>query len=367
MEGIFLVCLLAATCAAGFLLFRKNTLPRGDGRTFRTDARLSVIIPARNEEGNLPYLLGSLQIQSIEGMDIIVVDDHSEDRTRDIAESFGVTVIASPPLPSGWTGKNWAVANGYAAAKGDILIFLDADVRLAPHTLTSLLAAREKKGGVLSVVPYHQTERFYERLALIPNILGLFAFTSPMERNNPAQGLYGACIVAKRDDYVRAGGHEGVKGELLDDLNLGARFREAGIAVHNYIGYGLVSFRMYPGGIRSEVEGFSKGAVLSTGKLSPWTTILVAIWLVGLIASESFPFFLGTDWIFPLAATYVAYTVQIYYFVRYTGWFGRWLPALHFISMLFFLFVMLYSVFQVAFYGRVAWKGRQVKVGGKEP
>lgn len=364
---IVIVILLAASCAAGFILFRKKTVPREHGGTFRMTGKPSIIIPARNEEGNLPFLLGSLQVQSMEGLEIIVVDDHSEDRTREIAECFGVRVIESPPLPEGWTGKNWAVTTGYAAAQGDILIFLDADVRLAPDALPYLLAARERCGGVVSVVPYHQTERFYERLSLIPNILGLFAFTSPMERNNPAQGLYGACIVTTRDDYEKAGGHEGVKGELLDDLNLGAWFRESGIAVHNYIGYGLVSFRMYPGGIRSEVEGFSKGAVLSTGKLSPWTTILVAAWLVGLIASQSFPFFLGTGWALPLAIAYVAYTLQIYYFVRYTGWFGHWLPALHFISMSFFLFVMLYSISQIVFFGRVAWKGRQVKVGRKEP
>ncbi|MHA6482210.1 glycosyltransferase [Paenibacillus sp. strain BS8-2] len=362
---IVIVTLLAAACVAGFLLFRRNTVAPGP-ESFAAAGKVSIIIPARNEESNLPYLLGSLQLQSIQGLDIIVVDDQSEDGTQAIAKSFGVRVIESQPLPVGWTGKNWAVTSGFAAADGDILVFLDADVRLAQDALLSLLAARERRGGVLSVVPFHHTERWYERLALIPNLLGLFAFTSPMERSNPAQGLYGACIVTTREDYVKSGGHEGVKGELLDDLNLGAKFREAGISVHNYIGYGLVSFRMYPGGIRSEVEGFSKGAVLSTGKLSRWTTLFVAIWLVGLIAAESFPFFLGTDWAAPLVAAYVMYTVQIYYFVRYTGWFGRWLPAFHLISMLFFLYVMAYSGFQVAVYGRVAWKGRQVKVGGKE-
>ncbi|MDQ6422413.1 glycosyltransferase [Paenibacillus sp. LHD-117] len=365
MEMLILVP-LAVACAAGFLLFRRNTVAVSRER-FSTAGRLSVIIPARNEESNLPYLLGSLQVQSIDGMDIIVVDDHSEDRTRAIAESFGVRVIASPPLPLGWTGKNWAVANGYAAATGDLLVFLDADVRLAPDALPSLLAARERSEGVISVVPYHHAERFYEKLALIPNLLGLYAFTSPMERTNPAQGLYGACIVATREDYEKAGGHESVKGELLDDLNLGARFREAGIPVRNYIGFGMVSFRMYPGGIRSEVEGFSKGAVLSTGKLSTKTTLPVAVWLIGLIASESAPFFIGTDWALPLAIAYLIYTVQIYYYGRYAGRFGRWLPALHPLSTAFFLFIMLYSIFQVVFFGRVAWKGRKVKVGGKEP
>ncbi|RAP74722.1 glycosyltransferase [Paenibacillus montanisoli] len=355
--------LLLAAWAAGWFLFRRNTIPDGRHRP-SIPGKLSVIIPARNEEGNLPHLLSSLQAQTIGSIEIIVVDDHSEDRTRAVAEGYGVKVIASPPLPSGWTGKNWAVWNGYLAATGDLFAFLDADVRLAPHALHNLLAAREEAGGAVSVVPYHQAERFYERLALIPNVLGLFAFTSPLERTNPAKGMYGSCIVTARPDYETVNGHEGIKGELLDDLNLGGKFMAAGIPVRNFIGHGAVSFRMYPGGIRSEVEGFSKGAVLSTSKLSIGTTLLVAVWLLGLLAAESAPFFIGTSWALPLAAGYVLYTAQLYFLIRYTGSFGRWLPAVHLLSTAFFLYIMLYSVYQVVVFGRVAWKGRRIDVGG---
>ncbi|MBD3921328.1 glycosyltransferase [Paenibacillus sp. PR3] len=363
METVIFVLMLCA-CAAGFVLFRRNTVPVCRLGPIEP-SKLSIIIPARNEERNLKHLLHSLELQTYTPIEIIVVDDCSEDRTREIAEKFGVRVITNTEPPEGWTGKNWAVWNGYQEATGDLIAFLDADVRLYPHALKSLLAAREQTGGVISVVPYHEAVRFYERLAFIPNLLGLYAFTSPFERSNPNKGLYGSCIVTTRVDYELARGHESIKGELLDDLNLGAQFMRAGIPVTNYIGYGMVSFRMYPGGIRSEIEGFSKGAVLSTSKLSGWTTSLVAVWLVGLLAAEAAPFVLGMSWALPIAAGYLAYTIQLYSFLHYTGRFGYWLPFVHVLSSVFFLYIMLYSVYQIVFHGQVAWKGRQVKVGGR--
>ncbi|RIX50308.1 glycosyltransferase [Paenibacillus nanensis] len=365
MEKILILIVLIIAWTAGWILFRRKTVSVSRDEALK-QGKLSVIIPARNEEHNLPNLLQSLRDQTIQPFEIIVVDDHSLDRTKAIAESFGVTVIESPELPPGWTGKNWAVYNGYLEATGDLIAFLDADVRLAPNALQALLEVRERTGGAISVVPYHETKRFYERLALIPCLLGVFAFTSPMERQNPDQGLYGACILVSREQYEQAGGHIGIKSELLDDLNLGAKFKAAGIPVNNYIGHGLVSFRMYPGGIRSEIEGFSKGAVLSTGKLSGLTTLLVAMWLIGLLAAEAAPFFLNTAWWKPLTAGYVLYTAQIYYFVRYTGRFGIALPTIHMLSSVFFIGIMIYSVIQVVFFGKVAWKGRSVDVGGRD-
>ncbi|MFD2330223.1 glycosyltransferase [Cohnella sp. GCM10020058] len=354
---------MVPACAAGFVLFRRNTIPPASSQPCET-SRLSVVIPARNEEANLPHLLSSLRVQRYRPYEIIVVDDGSTDRTGLIAKEFGATLVEGLPLPEGWTGKNWAVWNGYLRSTGDLIAFLDADVRLAPDALGALAEARSRTKGVVSVVPYHYTEKLYERLALVPNLLGLFAFTSPFERTNPQKGLYGSCILTSRDDYERAKGHEGVKAELLDDLTLGARFAEAGVPVTNFIGRGLVSFRMYPGGIRSEVEGFGKGAVQSTGKLAKPTVLLVALWLVGLICAEAAPFVLHTAGAPVWAAGYLLYTLQIYYFSRHTGRFGRWLPALHPISTVFFLYIMLYSSYRVLFVGHVSWKGRKIRIGG---
>ncbi|TVY01440.1 glycosyltransferase [Cohnella terricola] len=354
---------LLLCCCAGFYLFRRNTIPIGTAMSAQS-RRLSVIIPARNEEANLPFLLQSLREQTWQPYEIIVVDDHSSDRTREIAESFGVKVIANPELPPDWTGKNWAVWNGYSQASGDLIAFLDADIRLAPRALESLVAAREATGGVLSVVPYHYTEKFHERLALITNILGVFAFMSPFEKNNPKKGLYGSFILTAREDYEKVNGHESIKSEVLDDLNLGARYMQAGIRVTNFIGRGLVSFRMYAHSIRNEVEGFSKSAVLGTTNLKKGTIFLVAVWVAGLLVSEAAWFAVSTSWAIPLAIGYLFYMLQMIYFVKYTGRFGYAMLLLHFLSGLFFIVVILYSTYQVSVLGHVSWKGRHIKVGG---
>ncbi|QAY65456.1 glycosyltransferase [Paenibacillus protaetiae] len=363
--GIWLLIPVLAGCFSGFFLFRKRTLVLSEA-TDQQPRNISIIIPARNEERNLPFLLDSLKSQTLQPYEVIVVDDFSEDRTREIAESYGVKVIANSELPDRWTGKSWAVWNGYQHASGDMFVFLDADIRLAPGALASLMKAKEKSGGVISVVPFHQTEKFYEKLALVMNVLGLFAFTSVFEGRNPRKGLYGSCIVASRDDYENINGHESIKSEVLDDLFLGAKFIGAGIPVTNFIGYGLVSFRMYPGGIKDEIEGFSKGAVLSTSTLNPWTIVFVALWVLGLIVSESVFAFIGTSFLVPLLIGYVLYMLQLFYFVKYVGVFGIVMPVLHLFSALFFIAVMLYSAYQVVFLGHVRWKGRHVQVGGKQ-
>lgn len=355
-------------CIFGFILYSKVQLDSG-GEPLKGDDRVSVIIPTRNEEKNLPFILNSLKNQTVQPYEIIVIDDFSSDATSEIAEQFGVKVIHNTELPDSWTGKTWAVWNGFLQSSGDLLVFLDADVRLAPHALESLLKTRNRSGGVISVIPYHYTEKFYERLSLVPCLLGIFAFTSPFERRNVRKGLYGSCIVATRKDYEKINGHNSIRSELLDDLNLGKKFSEAGINVENYIGCDLVSFRMYPNGIKSEMQGFGKGAVLSTATLHPATVVLVALWLAGLLAAgfvTPFLFLLGHPWALPFLAGYLIYTFQIIYFLKGTGRYGWFMPVMHFLSSAFFIAVMLYSAFQVTFLGSVTWKGRQIKVGGKK-
>ncbi len=366
MGNCLLLILFLLQCLAGFVLFVRVRLG-ARGSTAREECGVSVIIPARNEEENLPHLLDSIRAQSLQPKEVIVVDDCSSDRTAEIAARCGATVIRNTELPAGWTGKNWALWNGFLASSGEVLAFFDADVRLAPPALERLLAAREACGGAVSVVPYHHMERAYEKLSLVAYLLGVFAFTSPFEKANEKKGLYGSCIVVSRADYEKVNGHRGVSGEVLDDLNLGRRLTEAGIPIENNIGGDLVSFRMYPGGLRSELEGFGKGAVISTSSLTPRTILFISVWLAGLfVAGFGAPALLltGHAWAWPFAAGYALYALQILYFTRNTGDYGLAAPLLHFASSLFFIVVMLYSVYQVVFLGAVTWKGRQIKLRG---
>lgn len=363
--AVWIVVLLALACVSGFFLYSRVLLESEGGPP--AAGKVSVIVPARNEENNLPFLLGSLAAQTVRPYEVIVVDDFSSDRTVETARRYGVRVVRNTELPENWTGKTWAVWNGFLESSGDVLVFLDADVRLAPGALEALLKSREKTGGVISVVPFHETKKFYERLSMLPCLLGVFAFTSPFERRNPSKGLYGSCIVAAREDYLKINGHKSIRSELLDDLNLGKKFSEAGVPVKNYIGYGSVSFRMYPNGLKSELQGFGKGAVLSTATLRPATVLLIAFWIAGLFVSEFAALFLalfGNPLAFPFLAGYMIYLLQIIYLLRSTGRFGWVMPVLHILSSAFFIFVMLYSAYQVVFRKSVVWKGRRIRVGG---
>jgi hypothetical protein len=168
-----------------------------------------------------------------------------------------------------------------------------------------------------------------------------------------------------RADYEKINGHGSIRSELLDDLNLGKKLSEAGIRIENYIGYRYVSFRMYPGGLRSELQGFGKGAVLSTATLRPLTILFVAVWIIGLLLSGFItPVLLITGNAIAglFGAIYLMYTLQFYYFLRYSGTYGFLMPLLHPLSSVFFIVVMIYSAYQVTFRGSVSWKGRQVKV-----
>jgi 4,4'-diaponeurosporenoate glycosyltransferase len=362
-----ILLILIVTCAVGFILFKPAFLetPQDTKSILPSGTRISVIIPARNEEKNLPLLLNSLKEQTLLPDEIIVIDDFSTDRTAGIAMEHGVSLIRNTSLPEGWTGKTWAVWQGYLQSTGDVLVFLDADVRLAPQALRSLVYSMEKSASVISVVPYHRTEKFYERFSLLPCLLGVFAFASPFERENVEKGLYGACIVTKREDYEKINGHNSISGELLDDLSLGRKFTQAGIRITNFIGGKLVWFRMYPGGLRSEIQGFGKGAVLSTATLHPATAFCIAIWLIGLLATEILtPIFLvtGHPWGIYGAVGYLLYTVQIIWFNRSTGRYGMFIPLIHILSSGLFIYIMLYSVYFVTFRGYVIWKGRKISV-----
>lgn len=358
------VMLFVIGCISGFFLFTKVYLIN-DGLPVKKKYRVSVIIPARNEEKNLPPLLESLKKQTYQPDEVIVVDDFSSDRTAEIARQYGVKVIQNDKLPEGWTGKNWALWNGFLNSNGDLLVFLDADVRLAPHALQALIKTRERYGGAISVVPYHRPEEFYEKLSLVPYILEVFAFTSPFERKSSVKSMYGSCIVVTREDYEKINGHYGVRHEIMDDMTIGKRLSEAGIKVDNFIGYDLVSFRMYPNGIKSEVEGLSKSAVLGMVNLSRSTVALIALWFIGIFLSGfMLPFLLVLKhpWVWPFLLGYIMYTLQILYFLKYTGAYGKIMPVMHFLSLVFFIFIMVHSMYQVLFKGCVYWKGRQIEI-----
>jgi 4,4'-diaponeurosporenoate glycosyltransferase len=352
----------------GFVFLWKIPNPRKSGNPNKGSSEVSIIIPARNEEKNLGFLIHSLKHQTLKPLEVIVVDDHSEDGTAAFAGGEDCVVVRSDDLPEKWVGKPWACWQGANKAAGDILLFLDADTFLEPDGLSRILYAYREKRGLLSIQPFHQMKKAYERLSAFFNIVamgGMKAFTPIGDKLRPL-GAFGPCMVCSREDYFAVGGHshERVRGEILESLALGKEFLRANGKVHCYGGKDSISFRMYPAGLRSLIEGFSKGFGTGANAMSLGSLLMMVCWIFGcfsvtrhLIQSAILGNMTDLFWLALLDGLYV---LQIHWMLLRIGNFG-FLPALLFqIPLVFFVFVFGLSLLRIFFMRKVPWKGRIV-------
>jgi 4,4'-diaponeurosporenoate glycosyltransferase len=305
-----------------------------------------------------------------------VVDDHSEDATAAVGERYGCRVIRSSDLPEGWAGKPWACWQGANAAANDILLFLDSDTYLEPEALSTLLLTFREKEGLLTVQPYHTIKNNYERLSAIFNIIvlaGMNAFTPLGSKIKPA-GAFGPCIMCRKDPYFEVGGHEIAKSDILESLSMGKAFIEAGYDVHCYGGKGTISFRMYPEGFRSLVEGFSKGFGIGANAISLSVLMLIVCWVFGGVSLTRHliqSFLTGNlNDIIPWMALDLLYAAQIHWMLVRIGNFGILTAVLFQIPLLFFVLVFALSILKTFIIGKARWKGRMVNTeegGTKNP
>jgi 4,4'-diaponeurosporenoate glycosyltransferase len=332
---------------------------------------VSVVVPARDEATTLPPLLESLRRERRPGDEVLVVDDRSTDGTAEVAGAAGARVLLAPEPPPGWAGKPWACATGAEQASAPLLVFLDADARLEVGGLDRVAGLATERRGLVSLQPFHLVPRPVERLAAFCNLVGVMgtgAFT-PLGDRLRARGAFGPCLATSADDYRRAGGHAAVADSVLDDVALAQRYRAAGLPVTLRSGRGVVAYRMYPGGLRSLVEGFTKNLAGGAGAAGPVVTVLVAGWLAAAVA----PAVLVTR--LPVAVALAAYAlvaVQVHVHLRRLGSFGAATAVLYVLPLLVFLAVFARSVVVTALGRPVRWKGRSLpsrrrRRGGTRP
>ena len=338
--------------------------------------KLSVIVPARNEQDCVGECLRSLVVQDEEGWrlrrewEILLVDDHSTDDTRKIAEGVtGVTVMEAPKLEKGWTGKANAVWAGAQAARGEWLLFTDADTVHEPGSASKAVVEAERhEVAMLSYSPRQIARGFWQR-ALMPLVFSELAVTYPPTKiSDPESHLAaanGQFLLMRRDIYFKNGGHEAVKSAVLEDVELarlvkrrkqGLRFRYAPEAV---------AARMYRS-LGAMMEGWTKNLALLFGNalaMAAWR-VLDLVLLVGL----------------PLLAwwTYAHTTRAIYWIALLLLWartlwrfYGRVaksnFPAgdcvLAPLALPLFAALLYRSWFQHTIVRRVSWKGREYASG----
>lgn len=248
---------------------------------------LSVIIPARNEEASLGTCLESLVGQSGVDFEIIVVDDQSTDRTRDIAALFNkVHVIDAGPLPEGWTGKNNAVATGAREARGRWMLFTDADTIHTPGSLArALTEAKDNKADVLSYSPEQIAVTFWE-MAILPVVFAELARQFPPSKvsdpNSPEAAANGQFILIRRDVYEAVGGHAAVSSAILEDVALARRIKAAGYKLRFRYSES-VRTRMYRNFTQLR-EGWTKNLALLFPNPSAIALRTLARWIIPSVA-----------------------------------------------------------------------------------
>ena len=294
-----LVLLPAALTACNLFLFQPlRRVPAGS-----PTPRVSVLIPARNEEHAIAAAVdAALQSTGVE-LEVVVLDDQSSDATaaevtRIAARDARVRLVRGEPLPEGWCGKQWACHQLARLARHDLLVWIDADVTLAADALARLAAHRERTGvALLSGVPFQVTGTWLEKL-VVPLIhvvlLGYLPMAMMRRTASPSFGAgCGQLFMAQRVAYERCGGHgaAGVRASLHDGVTLPRAFRRAGLMTDVVDAGDLASCRMYRGAA-AVWHGFAKNA--TEGMATP---VGLPVWTVLLLGGHVLPWVLLVAWL----------------------------------------------------------------------
>lgn len=333
--------------------------------------RISILIPARNEERSIESSVTAALASEQVDVEVIVLDDHSTDRTAQIVQSLAahdprLRLATAPPLPDGWCGKQHACFVLSQLATSDWLLFLDADVRLAPHAAARAVAfGEESEAALVSGVPYQETHSLLEKL-LIPLIhfilLGFLPLARMRSSTSPSLGAgCGQLFLAKRTAYEAIGGHAAVRMSLHDGLKLPRAFRAAGFPTDLFDATELATCRMYRSGgevwrglAKNAVEGLAAPTMivpatllLGGGQVLPLALVAIAFAIhasltVKLIATSA------------LAAAYLPRVLAAICFRQ--SWLGA---ALHPVGVAMFLILQWYALIRWSLGKPSTWKDRE--------
>ena len=281
-------CVLASVPAVNVavnLLFYRRA-PRVRRRAVEMPP-VSVLIPARDEESNIHNAASRVLSNSSRDLELIVVDDHSQDRTAELvervtAQDSRVRLLRAPRLPDDWGGKPHSCFTGAANAGGDYLVFVDADVALEPDAIERIVAFMDRtQSHLASGIPRQVTLSLTEKL-VVPLIhfilLGFLPMMGMRWTRRPAFAAgCGQLFIARRTAYEETGGHQAIKASRHDGLELPRAFRKVGLKTELFDATDLASCRMYSNAIEVWI-GFAKNAtegMASPTAILPWTLLLL--------------------------------------------------------------------------------------------
>jgi cellulose synthase/poly-beta-1,6-N-acetylglucosamine synthase-like glycosyltransferase len=354
---------LGAALLIGRLFPRTGDAP-GETKALREkeglSPKVSIIIPARNEEKSLPELLPSLISLDHPDVEIIVVDDHSEDQTATVAKSFaGIRVLHGAPRPAEWTGKNWACHQGGLLAQGDYLLFTDADTIHRRDSLKRAIDTMAKERcDLLTCLPYHRAYTWWEKL-LGPFQMLLLAMTAPYGQPKPRRVFaIGQYLLFDRIKYREFGGHEAIKGELVDDLALARTVLVQRGHHHVYRGAPLFEVRMYDS-LRAFIAGWRRNFRLGFAYSHPLSGLEATLMIMAITGAGH----LGTSpWITTVCAVCIVFML---WRQRSLGDFTPWGVLLLPFSLGLFCITASLALVDLLCGSELKWKGRKYDTNGQ--
>ncbi|HNW60183.1 MAG TPA: glycosyltransferase family 2 protein [bacterium] len=371
MSGVIIALYLLLGMIFLVSLFNTLTAPLvRNGPQPRRTPRVSLLVPARDEERTIARSLESLRGQEYPDLEIIVLDDHSRDRTAAMVRDQAaldprIRLLQGEALPPGWTGKNWACHQLSRAASGEILLFTDADNFHAPFAVARSVGWIEKLDlDLFSAFPQQITMSWAEKLvvpifdlfvySLLPLWLTLYSHFPSLSAAN------GQWLAFTRRGYAQSGGHAAVRSHIVEDTALSRRAKQLGLRTLTASGRDAVFGRMYTS--PAEVGlGFAKNAFgLMNFKAIPYFLFMGLLFFIFVLPYLLLLFPTLRMWALP--AVGVNILLRLLVAVR----FGQPLVysvILHPLSILATILVGLAS-FYYYLKGDISWKGRAVRLRG---
>jgi chlorobactene glucosyltransferase len=333
--------------------------------------RLSVLVPARDEEANIGPCVRSLLGQEYPDFEVLVLDDASSDGTGQILAALAeehdrLRVLVGRPLPSDWLGKHWACHQLAQAAESELLLFTDADTRHNPHTFRDGVAALlAEEADLLTALPCYEVVSWGERLVIPVLAWSIFSFLplglAHRLRLPALSASAGQFMLFRRRAYEQVGGHAAVRQQVVDDLALGWRIKAHGLRWRLVDGGRHIRCRMYQS-FRGVYDGLSKNLLAAFGYNVP---LFVFVWLwLGIVFWEPLVvIILGVIGVsMPalspvLAAVAIALSLLLWALSHRRFGFPLYLSFLYPVSMVLVDVIAGRSVW-LTLRGRATWKGR---------
>jgi hypothetical protein len=337
--------------------------------TSTAQSSISVLIPARNEEQSIAACVKSVLASRIVELEVIVLDDHSTDKTADVVRAIAsrdarVRVESAPPLPEGWCGKQHACFELSKLARHNVFAFLDADVRLKADALARMMTfLKQSRSDLVSGFPFQETGTFLEKL-LIPLINWVLLCFLPLFGMRLCRwAAFGAgcgqLFITTRSAYEKADGHAAVKSSLHDGIKLPRAYRRRGLMTDICDARSLATCRMYRSA-RGVWLGLAKNAregMAAMGQIGFWTVVLLCGQVLPSFFSIAAIFLESKAWLIFGAALLLNSATRFLLARRFDQ--SAIGSLLHPVAIVLLLSVQWYAI-GLAILGKpVGWKGRE--------